>query len=117
MTYVDAFVLSVPRDQLDTYRGILAESAVLWKEFGALTYVECLADDVPYGKLTSFPRAVQAKDGELVVLSWVTWPSKSVREDGNKRVMSDPRMIKLMENLPVDGDRMIFGGFETMIEA
>ncbi|MEO6012356.1 MAG: DUF1428 family protein [Devosia sp.] len=117
MTYVDAFVVSVPKDKVESYRSMLSESAVLWKEFGALSYVESVADDVPYGELTSFPRAVQAKDDELVVLSWVTWPSREARDAGNKKVMSDPRMTALMEKLPVDGNRMIFGGFETMIEA
>jgi uncharacterized protein YbaA (DUF1428 family) len=117
MTYVDAFVLSVPKDKVESYRSMLSESSVLWKEFGALSYVESLADDVPYGELTSFPRAVQAKGDELVVLSWVTWPSREARDAGNKKVMSDPRMTALMEKLPVDGNRMIFGGFRTMIEA
>ena len=116
MTYVDAFVVSVPKDKVESYRSMLSESAGLWKEFGALSYVECLADDVPYGELTSFPRAVQAKDDELVVLSWVTWPSRAARDAGNKKVMSDPRMTTLMGKLPVDGNRMIFGGFSTMIE-
>lgn len=116
MTYVDAFVLSVPRDKVRDYRATLAESAELWKDFGALTYVECVGDDVPYGELTSFPRAVQANDDEVVILSWVTWASRADRDAGNKKVMSDPRMKALMDKLPVDGNRMIFGGFETMIE-
>ena len=116
MTYVDAFVLSVPKDKVDAYRATLANSWELWKEFGATNYVETIADDVPYGKLTSFPRAVQAQENEVVVLSWVTFPSRAVRDEANKKVMSDPRMTALMEKLPVDGDRMIFGGFETMFE-
>ena len=116
MTYIDAFVLAVPKDKLDLYRSTLSASWELWKEFGATNYVEASADDVPYGKLTSFPRAVQAKDNEIVVLSWVTYPSRAVRDEASKKVMSDPRMIALMEKLPLDGDLMIFGGFETMIE-
>jgi uncharacterized protein YbaA (DUF1428 family) len=117
MTYIDAFVVSVSKDKVESYRAMLAESAALWRQCGALSYVEALADDVPHGEVTSFPRAVQATDDELVVLSWVTWPSRSARDVGNKKVMADPRMTALMEKLPVDGKRMIFGGFETMIEA
>lgn len=116
MTYIDAFVLSVPKDKLDLYRSTLSASWELWKEFGATSYVEASGDDVPYGKLTSFPRAVQAEENEIVVLSWVTYPSRAVRDEASKKVMSDPRMIALMEKLPVDGDRMIFGGFDSMFE-
>ena len=116
MTYVDAFVMAVPKDKVDAYRAILSRSWELWKEFGATHYVECLADDVPYGKLTSFPRAVQADDHEVVVLSWITYPSRAERDRANQQVMADPRMEALMKDMPVDGNRMIFGGFETMLE-
>jgi uncharacterized protein YbaA (DUF1428 family) len=74
MTYVDAFVLTVPKDKVDAYRATLSGSWELWKEFGATNYVEALGDDVPNGKLTSFPRAVQAKEEEVVILSWLTYP-------------------------------------------
>ena len=116
MTYVDAFVLAVPKDKVDFYRTILSRSWELWKEYGATHYVECIGDDVPYGKRTSFPRAVEAEDEEVVVLSWLTYPSRAERDAANKKMMSDPRMTDLMKELPVDGDRMIFGGFETIFE-
>ena len=116
MTYVDAFVLAVPKDKVDVYRTLLSRSWELWKEFGATHYVECVSDDVPYGKRTSFPRAVEAEDEEVVVLSWVTYDSRAARDAANKQVMSDPRMTELMKELPVSAERMIFGGFETMFE-
>lgn len=117
MTYVDAFIVSVTKDKLDDYRKILPESAALWKEHGAIGYVETLGDDVPYGELTSFPRAVQAKDDEVVVLSWVLYASRADRDRVSKAAMADPRMDKIMQNQPVDGKRMIWGGFEVIHES
>ena len=116
MTYVDAFVMPVQKNRVDDYRSTIAETWALWQEFGALTYSECVADDVPYGEVTSFPRAVQAREDETIILSWVTYPSRAVRDDANKKMMSDPRMVELMEKAPVDGRRMIFGGFEAVFE-
>ena len=80
MTYVDGFVLAVPLDRLVEYRALATLAGEVWMEHGALSYVECVADDVPYGELTSFPRAVQAKDGEVVVFSWITYPSREARD-------------------------------------
>jgi len=117
MAYVDGFVLSVPKDKLELYERLARDGAALFKEFGALSVVECVADDVPYGELTSFPRAVQATDDELVIFSWVTYPSKEVRDEANAKVMADPRMKESMANMPVDGKRMIFGGFKAIVEA
>lgn len=116
MTYVDAFVVSVKKDRVEDYKRLARETVPLWKENGAISYVETLADDVPYGKLTSFPRAVMANDDEVVILSWVTYPSKAVRDAGSKKVMADSRFQAIMEKLPVDGERMIFGGFEAFVE-
>jgi uncharacterized protein YbaA (DUF1428 family) len=84
-------------------------------EHGALSYVECVADDVPYGELTSFPRAVQAKDGEVVVFSWITYPSREARDAINTKVMADERLKHDHENTPFDGKRMIYGGFKTFL--
>ena len=117
MAYVDGFVIPVKKDRLDDYLRIAEESSVLFKEYGALSVVECVADDVPYGELTSFPRAVQAADDEVVIFSWITYPSKEVRDASNKRMMEDPRMKDAMENMPIDGKRMIFGGFIAAVQA
>jgi uncharacterized protein YbaA (DUF1428 family) len=111
MAYVDGFLLAVPKDRMDEYRAMAALGSKVWKEHGALEYVECLGDDVPYGELTSFPRAVQAKDDEIVVFAWIVYASKEARDACNKKVMADPRMAGDMANMPFDGKRMIFGGF------
>lgn len=116
MPYVDGFVLSVPTEKLGDYKKIARKAGKVWREHGALAYVECLGDDVPYGKLTSFPRAVQAKDGETVVFSWIVYKSRAQRDAVNKKVMADPRMKMDMSTMPFDGKRMIYGGFKTMLE-
>jgi uncharacterized protein YbaA (DUF1428 family) len=114
MSYVYGFVLAVPKAKLEEYKAVAETASVVWKEHGALAYVECIGDDVPYGELTSFPRAVQAKDDEIVVFSWITYTSRESRDAIMKKVMSDPR-IK-MDDMPFDGKRMIFGGFNAFIE-
>ncbi|WP_426954707.1 DUF1428 domain-containing protein [Muricoccus radiodurans] len=116
MAYVDGFVLAVPRAKIDAYKEMSRAAGTVWKEYGALSYVECMGDDVPYGELTSFPRAVQATEDEVVVFSWITYPSRAVRDEINAKVMADPRLKCTMENMPFDGKRMIFGGFETILE-
>ena len=115
MTYVDGFVLAVPQDRLDEYRALATLAGEVWLEHGALSYVECVADDVPYGELTSFPRAVQAKDGEVVIFSWITYPSREARDAINAKVMADERLKHDHENTPFDGKRMIYGGFKTFL--
>jgi len=110
MAYVDGFVLAVPQDRLDEYLALATLAGEVWIEHGALSYVECVADDVPYGELTSFPRAVQAQDGEVVVFSWITYPSREARDATNAKVMADARMKHDHENPPFDGKRMIYGG-------
>jgi uncharacterized protein YbaA (DUF1428 family) len=87
------------------------------KEHGAIDFVECVGDDVPYGELTSFPRAVQAKDDELVIFSWITYESRQKRDEVNAKVMADPRLKMAAEESPFDGKRMIFGGFQTLVRA
>ncbi|MCY7318133.1 MAG: DUF1428 domain-containing protein [Ramlibacter sp.] len=113
MTYVDGFVVAVPTDKRAAYLKHAQAAAVVFKEYGALTVVECWGDDVPDGKLTSFPMAVQRKDGETVVFSWITWPSRSIRDQGMKKAMEDPRLTGV--EMPFDGKRMIYGGFEMLL--
>lgn len=111
MPYVDGFLLAVPKDRIEDYKRIAAEAAPIFREFGALQTVECIGDDVPYGELTSFPRAVKAEENETVIFSWIVYPSKEVRDEANAKIMKDERMAAMMEGMPVDGKRMIFGGF------
>jgi len=118
MTYVDGFVLAVPTARKAEYRDHAAKFAAIFREYGMTSMVECWGDDVPDGKLTSFPMAVKLEPGETVVFSWSTWPSKQVRDEGWKRMMEDPRMPKPGDgSMPFDGRRMIYGGFETLLEA
>jgi len=113
MAYVDGFVAAVPTANRDAYRQHAAMVAPSFKEHGALSVVECWGDDVPEGKLTSFSLAVQRKPDETVVFSWITWPSKAVRDEGWKKVMADPRMAEMKP--PFDGQRLIYGGFEELV--
>ncbi|MBL0423029.1 DUF1428 domain-containing protein [Ramlibacter sp. AW1] len=115
MNYVDGFVIAVPTAQKEVYLRHASTAAEVFKDVGALELVECWGDDVPEGKVTSFPMAVQRKDDETVVFSWITWPSKAVRDDGMKKFMADPR-IQQMKEMPFDGQRMIFGGFQVILE-
>jgi uncharacterized protein YbaA (DUF1428 family) len=109
--YVDGFVLALNKNSLDAYKAMLPEMVTFFKAQGATQYVECVGDDVPYGKLTSFPRAVMATDDEVVIFSWIVYPSKEIRDAANQKMMSSPDMEKLMEGIEMDGKRMIFGGF------
>jgi uncharacterized protein YbaA (DUF1428 family) len=116
MPYVDGFVLAVPKDRVDEYEKIAREAGEVWCEYGALSFVECVADDVPYGELTSFPRAVQAADDETVIFSWIVYESREARDEINEKVMADPRMQGDMSEMPFDSKRMIFGGFAPIVE-
>lgn len=115
--YVDGFVIPVPKAKKDAYRQLAEMAAPIYREFGALSVVECWGDDVPPGKVTSFPMAVNLKDDEVVVFSWILWPDKATRDAGQRKVMEDPRMTLPPEGAPFDAQRMIFGGFETLVEA
>ena len=117
MNYVDGYVVPVPTANKDTYRRVAQAAAAVFKENGALSVTECWGDDVPEGKVTSFPMAVKRKDDETVVFSWVTWPSKAVRDEGMKKSMADPRLQAGMNPMPFDGQRMIFGGFQVIVSA
>jgi len=117
-TYVDGFVLAVPTAHKETYRQMAEDVAVLFKEHGALSLVECWGVDVPEGKVNSFHTAVLRKPEESVVFAWITWPSKAVRDDAmQKNMMDDPRMKAWEGKIPFDGKRMIFGGFEVIVNA
>jgi uncharacterized protein YbaA (DUF1428 family) len=115
MPYVDGFVAAVPAASQANYLQHAREAAAIFKECGALTIVEGCGDDVPDGKLTSFPLAVQRKPDEVVVFSWVTWPSRQVRDEGMKKFMADPRVAGM--TMPFDGQRMIYGGFQMILNA
>ena len=117
MTYVDGFVIAVPTNNRDAFIKHAKEAAVVFKEHGASSVVECWGDDVPDGKLTSFPMAVQKKPDETVVFSWIAWPSRQARDEGMKKVMDDPRIEPGKNAMPFDAQRMIFGGFQPIVEA
>jgi len=116
MPYVDGFVMAVPAKNKEAYRKHAADAAPLFKEFGATRIVEAWGDDVPDGKVTDFRRAVQAKDGEVVVFGWFEYPSKDVRDAANKKMRDDPRMKDMGATMPFDGQRMIYGGFAPIVE-
>ncbi len=116
MSYVDGFVVAVPKANLGAYEEMARKAGEVWMAHGALAYVECVGDDVPYGELTSFPRSVQAKDDEVVIFSWIVYKSRKDRDEINAKVMADPRLKPDFETMPFDGKRMIYGGFETLME-
>ncbi|HET6828696.1 MAG TPA: DUF1428 domain-containing protein [Ramlibacter sp.] len=117
MSYVDGFVLAVPTANKDKYSSHAKIAAAVLKENGALAVVECWGDDVPEGKVTSFSLAVQRKEDETAVFSWILWPSRAVRDEGWKRAMEDPRMDPKKNAMPFDGQRLIYGGFQVLFEA
>jgi uncharacterized protein YbaA (DUF1428 family) len=118
MAYVDGFVLPLPKNNLDTYRKIANKCGAIWREHGALGFHECIADDVKPGKLTSFPQSVNLEDDETVIFSWIEYESRTHRDEVNDKVMKDPRMADMMDpvTLPFDGKRMIYGGFEVLVD-
>ena len=116
--YVDGFVLPVPKKNLDAYRRMARKAGKVWMEYGALQYMECVADDVKPGKITSFPQSVNLKNDETVVFSWIIYKSRKHRDSVNAKVMADPRVASMMDpkTLPFDGMRMIWGGFKGLVE-
>jgi uncharacterized protein YbaA (DUF1428 family) len=118
MTYVDGFIVPVVKKKLAAYRKIAKAAGKIWMEYGALSYVECVADNVKKGKRTSFTRSVKLKPGEVVIFSWVTYSSRKSRVSIMAKVMKDKRLAAMMDPkaMPFDGKRMIFGGFKTMME-
>ncbi|MBL8380490.1 MAG: DUF1428 domain-containing protein [Burkholderiales bacterium] len=117
MNYVDGFVAAVPTANQEAYRKHAQDAAKIFKEHGALKLVECWGDDVPDGVLTSFPLAVKKQSDETVVFSWITWPSRAARDAGWEKIMADPRMAPGAMPMPFDGKRMIYGGFQMILES
>ncbi|MBB4005343.1 MAG: DUF1428 domain-containing protein [Aurantimonas endophytica] len=115
MDYIDGFVVPVPAENREAYRALAAKVAPLFMKHGAKRLVECWGDDVPDGKVTDFRGAVKAKEGEVVVFSWIAWPDKATRDAGMAAFREDPE-IKMEADMPFDGQRMIFGGFETIVD-
>ena len=117
--YVDGFVIPVPKRKVAAYRRIARTAGKVWRDHGALDYVECIGDDVKPGKLTSFPQAVRLKPGEVVWFSWILYRSRAHRDRVNARVMKDPRLAKMMDPkaMPFDGKRMFWGGFKVAVRA
>jgi uncharacterized protein YbaA (DUF1428 family) len=118
MAYVDGFVVPVKKDKLALYQDMSRQCGAMWREHGALEFRESVGDDVKPGKLTSFPQSVLLEDDEVVVFSWIVYASRAKRDEANDKVMKDPRMAQFMkpENMPFDGKRMIYGGFEMMVD-
>ena len=118
MPYVDGFVVPVPKKNLAAYRRLSKKCGAVWREYGALEYRECIADDVKVGKWTSFPQSVKLKEGETVVFSWIVYKSRAHRDRVNEKVMKDPRIANAMDPkaMPFDGKRMIYGGFDVLFE-
>ena len=116
MDYIEGFVVAVPSEKKEKYIEHSMESAKYFKEYGAKKIVECWGDDVPEGEVTSFPMAVQCKDNETVVFSWIVWPSKAIRDSGMEMLMKDERMSSENNPMPFDGKRMIYGGFQMIVD-
>jgi uncharacterized protein YbaA (DUF1428 family) len=118
MAYVDGFVVPVPRKKLDAYRAMARKAGKIWKEYGALQFRECVADDVKRGKRTSFPRSVQLEPGETVFFSYIVFRSRADRDRINAKVMKDPRLAASMDpkNMPFDAKRMFWGGFKVLVD-
>ena len=114
--YVDGFVLAVPTANREKFREHAVVAGKVFRELGALQVVDCWGEDVPDGKVTSFPMAVKRKDDETVVFGWIIWPSKQVRDAGMQKAMADPRLQADRNPMPFDGVRMIYGGFEKFVE-
>jgi uncharacterized protein YbaA (DUF1428 family) len=117
MSYVDGFLVPVRKNKVATYRRMAAKAGKIWREHGALEFRECIADDVKWGKRTSFPRSVKQKTGETVFFSYIIYKSRAHRDRVNAKVMKDKRLAKMMElkALPFDAKRMIWGGFKTVV--
>jgi uncharacterized protein YbaA (DUF1428 family) len=114
-SYVDGYVLPVPKKKLAAYRKMAQKAGKIWMEYGAVAYHECAADDVKHGKVTSFPQAVKLKPDETVIFSWIVYKSRKDRDRINEKVMKDPRMQHDNKDSPFDGMRMFWGGFKEIV--
>lgn len=117
MSYVDGFIAAVPTANREQFKKHAEIAATLFKESGALSVVDCWGEDVPEGKVTSFPMSVKLKEGETVVFGWIIWPDKATRNAGMDKMMQDPRMKPDVNPMPFDGQRMVFGGFEIIAKS
>jgi uncharacterized protein YbaA (DUF1428 family) len=117
MKYVDGYVLPVPKKNVTAYRRMAQKAGKVWRDHGALEYVECVADDVKPGKYTSFPQSVKLKPGETVVFAYVVFKSRTHRDRVNAKVMKDPRLANMMDakSMPFDAKRMFWGGFKLLV--
>jgi len=117
MSYVDGFVLAVPKKKIEAYRRMAKKASKVWRDHGAVDYMECVADDVKPGKLTSFPQSVKLKTGEIVVFAYIVYKSRAHRDRVNAKVMKDPRLAAMMDPkaMPFDAKRMIYGGFKGLV--
>jgi uncharacterized protein YbaA (DUF1428 family) len=114
--YVDGFIIPVPKKNIDAYRKMARKAGKIWREYGALEYRECIADDVKPGKTTSFPQSVKLKPDEVVWFSWIVYKSRRHRDQVNAKVMKDPRLAAMgAANMPFDGKRLIYGGFKVAV--
>ena len=118
MRYIDGFVLPVPKKNLAAYRRMAQIAGKVWRDHGALEYVECVADDVKLGKLTSFPQSVKLKPSETVIFAYIVYKSRAQRDRINAKVMKDPRLANMMDPkaMPFDAKRMFWGGFKSIVE-
>ena len=118
MAYVDGFIVPVPKKNVAAYRKMARKAGKVWREHGALSFTECMADDVKVGKRTSFPRSVKLKPAETVMFSWITYKSRADRDRINAKVMKDKRLASMMDmkNMPFDGKRMIYGGYKLLVD-
>ncbi len=120
MTYVDGFIVPLPKKKVKEYTKIAKVASKVWKDHGALEYIEAIADDVKPGKWTSFPQSVKLKKDEVVVFAYITYKSRAARDKCMKKVMADKRLAKMMQDpsqMPFDGKRMIWGGFKAIVKA
>jgi len=119
MAYVDGFIVPVPKKNVEAYRRLARKAGKIWREYGALEFKECVADDVKMGKRTSFPRSVKRKPSETVMFSYIVYKSRKDRDRINAKVMKDPRLAKMMDvkAMPFDAKRMIYGGFKVLVNA
>ena len=118
MSYIDGFIIPVPKTKLDEYKKFARLASIVWREYGALDYREFIADDVKPGKITSFPQSVQLAEDETVVFSYIVYKSRAHRDSVNAKVMKDPRLASMMnpKTMPFDGKRMFWGGFKVMFD-
>jgi uncharacterized protein YbaA (DUF1428 family) len=115
--YIDGFLLPVPKKNVEAYKQFSENAGKIWREHGALEYIECIGDDVKSGKVTSFPQAVKLEPDETVVFAWIVYESREHRDRVNAAVMSGPRMAGMdPKSFPFDGMRLIWGGFEVFVE-